>query len=151
MKVQRDKNPALFFSKAEKNAIINTIQEAELQTSGEIRVHLERRAREPFFEHAKEIFEKLGMTKTRERNGVLIFVGLASRRFALLGDKGIHEKVEAGFWDDVAVQMEEYFRQDQFAEGIIAAVAQIGVKLLEHFPYQRDDKNELPDAISFSV
>ena len=133
MKIVRDKNPALFFSKKEKQAIEAAVATAELKTSGEIRVHLQRRAREPFFEHAKEIFEKIGMTHTKERNGVLIFIGLASQRFAILGDDGINQQVPEGFWD-----------------GIVHAVLEIGEQLQTYFPHQRDDVNELPDAISCS-
>jgi len=150
MKLVRDKNPSLFFSKKEKTAIIQAVQSAELKTSGEIRVHLERRAREPFFEHAREIFEKIGMTNTKDRNGVLIFMGLASRRFAILGDKGSHERVPEGFWDDIALQMTQEFEKDLFADGIIKAIQLIGEKLQQYFPFERDDVNELPDEISFS-
>ena len=150
MKVIRDKNPALFFSKKEKQAIEAAIQTAELNTSGEIRVHLERKAREPFFEHAQEIFERIGMTNTKDRNGVLVFIGLASRRFAILGDDGIHQRVPEGFWDGIVSQMGVAFKDDRFADGIIQAVHRIGEQLQEFFPYQRDDVNELPDAISFS-
>jgi len=150
MKLVRDKNPILFFSKKEKASIIQAIQSAELKTSGEIRVHLERRARESFFEHAREIFEKIGMTKTEDRNSVLIFMGLASRRFAILGDKGIHERVPEGFWDDIARQMTQDFKEDLFADGIVKAIHRIGEKLQQFFPYERDDVNELPDEISYS-
>jgi uncharacterized membrane protein len=150
MKLVRDKNPILFFSKKEKTAIIQAIQSAELKTSGEIRVHLERHAREPFFEHAREIFQKLGMTKTKDRNGVLIFMGLASRRFAILGDKGIYERLPEGFWDDIADQMTQDFKKDLFADGIVKAILRVGEKLRQYFPYERDDMNELPDEISFS-
>ncbi|MBN1586061.1 MAG: TPM domain-containing protein [Candidatus Omnitrophica bacterium] len=144
-------NPALFFSQTEKQAIRRAVRGAEMKTSGEIRVHLERKAREPFLENAEEVFEKTGMTRTAERNGVLIFIGLASRRYAILGDKGIHEKVPEGFWDKIAQQMGEEFRQDRFADGVVAAVEQIGERLQEYFPYQRDDVNELPDEISYSL
>ncbi|PIQ81768.1 MAG: hypothetical protein COV76_07100 [Candidatus Omnitrophica bacterium CG11_big_fil_rev_8_21_14_0_20_64_10] len=150
MKVERSKNPALFFSNAERARIVQAIREAEKRTSGEIRVHLERKAREPFYDHAKEIFEKVGMTRTRERNGVLIFIGLASRRFALLGDRGISEKVPADFWGAIVSAMEADFKEDRFADGIVRAVVSAGEKLGACFPCRRDDINELPDEISFS-
>lgn len=150
MKVERSKNPALFFSKAERERIVQAIREAEKKTSGEIRVHLERRAREPFDEHAREVFEKIGMTRTLERSGVLIFIGLASRRFALLGDRGIHEKVPEDFWKAIVSAMEAEFREDRFADGIVRAVTVAGEKLGAYFPYDRTDVNELPDEISFS-
>jgi uncharacterized membrane protein len=150
MIIKRSKNPALFFSKAEKQAIIQAIREAEKKTSGEIRVHLERKARDNFYEHAKEIFNKIGMTKTKERNGVLLFIGLASRRFAVLGDQGINEKVPEDFWKDIAAQMQSDFQEDHFAKGITRAITAAGEQLREYFPYERDDINELSDEISFS-
>jgi len=150
MKVVRDNNPALFFSKKETQAIVAAVEAAELKTSGEIRVHLERKAREPFVEHAQEIFEKIGMTTTKDRNGVLIFIGLASRRFVVLGDRGIHERVPEGFWDEIVSRMGADFHDDRFADGIVQAVHRIGEQLQALFPRQRDDVNELPNAISFS-
>jgi len=150
MKLVRDKNPILFFSKKEKALIIQAIQSAELKTSGEIRVHLERRARDSFNEHAREIFEKIGMTKTKDRNGVLIFMGLARQEFTILGDKGIHERVPEGFWDDIAHQMTQDFKKDLFADGIVKAINLVGQKLQQYFPYERNDTNELPDEISYS-
>lgn len=150
MQVERSSNPALFFSKAEKLRIIQAVQEAETKTSGEIRVHLERKAREPFFERAKEVFERIGMTNTQERNGVLIFIGLASRRFAILGDRGIHEKAPEHFWDTLAGLMQDAFQEDRFADGIVAAVTAAGEQLQQYFPYAPDDVNELSDEISFS-
>lgn len=151
MKIVRDSHPVLFFSQKETESIIAAIRKAEMRTSGEIRVHLERKAREPFLEHGKAIFQKLGMTRTRDRNGVLIFMGLASRRFAVLGDTGIHAKVQESFWTDIASILEREFKEDRFADGIIQAVERIGERLREHFPYQRSDTNELPDEISYSI
>jgi len=151
MKIVRDNNPGLFFSKKEKESIVHAIQQAEKQTSGEIRVHLERQFKGEVMAHAKEIFERLGMTKTDQRNGVLILLGLKSKRFVILGDKGINEAVPSGFWDDVVGSMTKLFKEDRFAEGIAEAVLKTGEKLKEYFPYQRDDINELPDEISFSL
>ena len=151
MKVERSKNPALFFSKKEKERIVKAIQNAEMCTSSEIRVHLERKARDHFYEHAKEIFKKIGMDNTHEKNGVMIMLGLASRRFAILGGEGINSKVRAGFWDDVANHMGAAFKEDRFADGIVEAVSRVGQKLQEHFPYRRNDVNELPDEISYSI
>lgn len=150
MKIERNNNPALFFSKAEKERIVRAIREAEMKTSGEIRVHLERKAREPFFEHAREVFEKIGMTRTKERNGVLIFINLASRQFAVLGDEGIHARVPENFWESIVMEMQADFQDDRFADGIVKAVLAAGEKLREYFPYERADVNELPDEISFS-
>jgi len=154
MKIQRDNNPVLFFSRKERGRILSATQTAEMQTSGEIRVHLERKLRgetdQERFNHAKEIFERLGMTNTKDHNGVLILLGLKSKRFFVLGDKGIDEKVPPGFWDEIVKQLSKQFREDRFAEGIEEGILKIGEKLKAYFPYQRDDINELPDEISFS-
>lgn len=150
MAIERSKDPVLFFSKKEKEAIVQAIREAEKMTSGEIRVHLERKARPDIMAHAREVFEKIGMTRTQRRNGVLIFLGVASRRFAILGDRGINEKVPPTFWDEVAEGMQQSFREDRFADGIVEAILAIGEKLKEYFPYQSSDVNELSDEISFS-
>jgi len=147
----RSGDPFLFFSDREKKQIVASIQEAEMNTSGEIRVHLERKADPDIISHAGREFERLGMTKTKDHNGILIFLGIRSKRFALLGDRGINEKVPEGFWDDIVRKMAGHFHNDEFADGISEAVLLIGERLREFFPYQRDDINELPDEISFSV
>ena len=149
MKVMRSSDPFLFFSKREKQEIIRAIQENEMKTSGEIRVHLERRAREDIMAHARGIFQKIGMTRTEARNGVLIFMGIRTKRFCILGDRGIHERVPEGFWDELAGIMEKRFREDRFADGICETIQRVGEKLKECFPYERRDINELPDAISY--
>lgn len=151
MHVVRSKDPFLFFSNKEKKRIVEAIRAAEKNTSGEIRVHLERKARPDFFEHAKDVFQRLGMTETELRNGVLIFIGIESKRFAILGDIEINNKVPAGFWDESARQMGGYFRADHFADGLVHAILDVGQKLRDFFPYQRQDLNELPDEISYSL
>ncbi|MDP3920319.1 MAG: TPM domain-containing protein [Candidatus Omnitrophota bacterium] len=151
MKIERSKNPILFFSQNEKKQIVAAVQEAEKHTSGEIRVHLERKAGADIIGHARRQFERLGMTQTENRNGVLLFMGVKSRRFAILGDQGINEKVPAGFWDEMVERMVMHFKQDRFADGISEAVLAIGRKLGEYFPYERSDINELPDEISYSL
>lgn len=151
MSVKRDSNPALFFSKKEKERIVSAVREAELQTSGEIRVHLERQFRGDALKHAEEIFQKLNMDRTEARNGVLILMGLKSKRFFILGDIGIHEKVGQDFWDAIVGEIVPYFKEDRFADGLAEGILEIGKKLKNHFPYQRDDVNELPDEISFSL
>ncbi len=130
--------------------MIQAIQEAEKETAGEIRVHVVRRTRDDIEAQAKEIFEKIGMTKTQARNGVLIFFATQDRAFVILGDTGIHEKVPAGFWQETAQFMEGYFHKDQFAEGITEAVSKIGREFKRYFPRAASDTNELSDKISFS-
>lgn len=142
-------HPVFFFSKIEKERIVAAIREAEKDTSGEIRLHLESKAGENVFGHAKRIFQKIGMTRTAQRNGVLIFLAVKDKKFAVLGDTGINEKVPEGFWDDVAEILRVHFKENKFAEGISEAVLRIGTKLKEYFPYQTGDKNELPDTISY--
>jgi uncharacterized membrane protein len=89
------------------------------------------------------------MTKTAQRNGVLIFLAIKDKKFAVLGDVGINEKVPEGFWNDVVGIMAEHFRKNKFAEGISEATIRIGEKLKAYFPHQADDKNELSDNISY--
>jgi len=141
--------PMFFFSKKEKGRILEAVREAEKNTSGEIRVHLEYHAQEPVYGHAQKVFQRIGMTKTAQRNGVLIFLSTGNRKLAVLGDVGINEKVPEGFWNDVVHIMQEHFKQDKFAEGISEAVLRIGEKLKAYFPYEAHDKNELPDHISY--
>ena len=141
--------PLFFFSRKEKKQILAAVQEAEKTPSGEIRVHLEYHAREPIYGHAQKVFQRIGMTKTAERNGVLIFLATGNKKFAVLGDVGINEKVPEGFWNDVVQIMQEHFKQNKFAEGISEAVLRIGEKLKFYFPYQANDKNELSDGISY--
>jgi uncharacterized membrane protein len=95
-------------------------------------------------------FETLGMTQTAERNGVLLFVAPASRRFAVLGDSGIHERCGDGFWADVAQAMAAEFRASRFTEGILAGIAAVAAELARHFPRTTSDgdRNELPDTVS---
>lgn len=141
--------PMFFFSGKEKKQILAAVQEAEKSTSGEIRVHLAHKTHGPVFGYAQKVFQKIGMTKTAQRNGVMIFLATHDKKFAVLGDVGINEKVPEGFWNDVVHIMQEHFRQDKFAEGISEAALRIGEKLKAHFPYQANDKNELPDGISY--
>ena len=141
--------PMFFFSRKEKKQILATVQKAEKNTSGEIRVHLEYNTRGPVYGHAQKVFQRIGMTKTAQRNGVLIFLATGNKKFAVLGDVGINEKVPEGFWNDVVQIMRGYFKQNKFAEGISEAVLRIGEKLKAYFPYEVHDKNELSDQISY--
>ena len=152
---QRSDIPRRFFAKAEQQLIVDAIAAAELQTSGEIRFHLERDvpAKAPVdgdpYLQARRIFDKLGMHQTAARNGVLVYMAVRSRKFAVVGDEELHTRVGDDFWTDVVETMAGHFAKDRFAEGIEAGVGLIGEKLREHFPYQDDDVNELPDEISY--
>jgi len=142
------KHPKNFFTPAEQQRIVEEIRRAEDRTSGEIRVHLECCARAEVLERAKQAFVKLGMRKTRQRNGVLIYIATDHKKFAILGDAGIHRVVPEEYWETVKDKMQKYFRQGKISEGVCLGVREIGEKLKVHFPFEKDDVNELPDQIS---
>ena len=140
-----------FFSETEKQLIVSSIQAAEKQTSGEIRVFVESRCKyvDPL-DRAAEIFAGLKMEETAARNGVLVYVAIRDRQLALLGDKGIHEKVGAEFWNKEVKLILSHFNRADYAAGIAHVVEEIGEALRTHFPYDKDgDINELPDDIVF--
>lgn len=126
------------------------IQQAEKATSGEIRVHIENHCRKNVLDRAADVFAQLKMHKTAARNGVLVYVALEDRKLAILGDAGINAKVPANFWEGIKIRMVEQFKQGLITEGIREAVLSAGNALKTYFPYQTDDKNELPDDISFN-
>jgi uncharacterized membrane protein len=130
------------------DAIVAAVAAAERQTSGQIRVHLERRSVGDPIAHATHIFHRLGMHRTRHRNGVLLLLTPGDRKFALIGDRGIHDRVGHGFWDSVRDVLQEELRAGRTREGVIAAVAEIGRVLGAHFPDRPEDTNELPDRVS---
>ncbi len=138
-----------FFNKEDEQHIIAAIAEAEGQTSGEIRVHLGKNLDGDITAAAAKTFLKLGMDKTAESNGVLIYIVPSHHKFAIIGDKGIDAKVPANFWQEVRDIMQQHFRQGQFAEGICQGIRLAGQKLKQFFPLQEGDKNELSDEISF--
>lgn len=134
----------------EKATIVrNAIQSAELNTSGEVRVHVDFKCKGDVIEHAIAVFHNLEMHKTAARNGVLIYVAVDDHVFAIIGDEGINKVVPDNFWNDVKDGMAALFKQNKLVEGICYGVEKSGEKLKEFFPYQRDDKNELSDDISF--
>lgn len=139
------------FNTEEKQQIVAAIQAAEQCTSGEIRVFVESRCRyvDPL-DRAAEIFSRLNMDRTAARNGVLVYVALKDRQLALLGDKGIHEKVGREFWNQQVQRILSHFTRADYAGGIARVVTEIGEALRAHFPYDKDtDTNELPDDIVF--
>jgi len=148
MSDNRLNNPNTFFSREEKSGIVKAIQEAEKATSGEIRLHLEAKLNKDVYERAKEIFVKIGMAKTIQRNGVLIYLATGDRKFAIIGDKGIDEVVPENFWEDIVAEMSLKFKEGKFYEGVCQAIQKIGENLKQYFPHQKDDVNELPDIIS---
>jgi uncharacterized membrane protein len=138
-----------FFTLDQQENIRQAIMNAELDTSGEIRVHIENTCKGDALERALLVFNKLEMDKTKNMNGVLIYLAIKNRKFAIIGDKGIHDIVTENFWDSIKNKMMDHFREDRFTEGLIETIAETGKQLKKHFPYQTDDVNELSDEISF--
>lgn len=140
-----------FFSEEETRIIVKAIRHAENQTSGEVRVYVERRCSwVDAIDRAAEIFFSLKMEKTEQRNAVLIYVAIKDRQLAVFGDEGIHQKVGNEYWNRVVSEMLGSFNTNNYAEGIANCAIQVGDALKTHFPFNRDtDKNELPDEIVF--
>lgn len=138
-----------FFTPEEEQRIISAIQQAELGTSGEIRLHLEKQFEGAVLDEAARVFKKLKMHETEARNGVLFFISPAQKSFAILGDEGIDAVVPPDFWKDERDLMQAHFREGAFCEGICKAIELVGEKLKIHFPVKPDDINELPDEISY--
>ncbi len=138
-----------FFSDLQQQAIIKSIEKAELNTSGEIRLHVEDTCKINPVERAIEIFEKLEMHKTELRNGVLFYLAIKDKKIAVIGDKGINDIVTENFWDDVKNEIINQFKNNQFTEGICKGIEMAGEKLKIHFPFESDDTNELSNDISF--
>ena len=137
-----------FLSKLDHEQIVGAIQEAEAKSSAEIRVYLHRGnlAGDPLVAAQKK-FQRLGMHKTAERNGVLIFVAARAHKFAVVGDRGIHEKCGEAYWQRVVDLMREHFQQERFSEALVEAIRDIGEVLAAHFPKRSTSNNELPDDV----
>jgi uncharacterized membrane protein len=140
---------ARLFTKEQRDEIVSAIKAAEKETSGEIRVHIEKVCKEDVLDRAAWWFKKLNMHKTRARNGVLIYLAVRSHKFAIIGDEGINAVVPEGFWDELKNQMKKAFKAGSYVEGIKYGVLETGRLLKGHFPYFDEDTNERPDKISF--
>jgi uncharacterized membrane protein len=140
-----------FFTEEEKQRLVAAIKKAEQNTSGEVRVFIESKCRfMDALDRAKEIFFKLEMDQTDERNATLIYVAVKDKQAAIFGDQGIHQKVGDQYWQSEVLKMLHRFKNEQLAEGISLAVEDLGQALQQYFPYYKDtDKNELPDEIVF--
>lgn len=140
-----------FLTEAEQKRIVEAIGKAELRTSGEIRVHVEPKCKtaDPV-KRAVAVFDSLRMYETKERNGVLIYVAYQSRKFAIIGDCGINNRVSDGFWDEEKSTMLKHLSAGNAADGICQVIAQVGESLAEYFPWTPDDVNEQSDEISYS-
>ena len=141
----------MLFTKEEESRITSAIREAEMGTSGEIRLFVEDFCmRDHPVERAEEVFQLFGMFNTKERNGVLIYLAEKSRHFAVWGDSGIHERVGFQFWEREKHLMRDHLQQDEAAEGVCKAIAMIGARLHEYFPADENkNENELPDEIIY--
>jgi uncharacterized membrane protein len=137
-----------FLTESEEKAITDAIGLAEDKTSGEIRVHIETRCKPAPLDRALEVFYALGMEKTRDKNGVLIYIATDDHKLAILGDEGINKVVPPNFWDAELELMKSHFKQGAFAQGISQAIHDVGEKLKAYFPFQTDDKDELSNDIS---
>ena len=121
---------------------------AEKNTSGEIRVHIEKETSVAAFERAIEVFNLLKMDNTRDRNGVIIYVAVKSKQFAIYGDKGIDDKVADDFWNCTKDIMEAHFKNGNNSQALVDGIHNAGEQLQKHFPYQSDDNDELTNEIS---
>ena len=145
-----------FLTPEEETAIVEAIRIAEKNTSGEIRVHLEptsisaEEPNEPIdaFDRAAEVFDMLNMDNTKESNGVLIYVAVEDRTLVIMGDKGINDIVGQNFWEETKDVIINHFKNGNIKQGLVEGILKAGEQLKKHFPYKKDDKNELPDNIS---
>ncbi|MBT5529911.1 MAG: TPM domain-containing protein [Cytophagia bacterium] len=139
-----------FFSAEEKKTIKSAIEDAERQTSGEIRVHIDNHCRGDVLDRASNLFAQLKMHKTQLRNGILFYLAVKDRKFAILGDAGINKEVPEGFWDEIRDEMKSNFKESKFTQGLESGILKSGEQLKKYFPYKEgEDINELSDDISF--
>ena len=139
-----------FLTQTEEQEIVEAIRMAEINTSGEIRVHLERHTDLDPLTRAKEIFHILKMDNTKEENGVLIYIAVDDHRFAICGDRGINQKVPANFWETTRDTMSASFKKGHFKRGIIEGIQHAGELLSAYFPWKHGDNNELSNEITTS-
>jgi uncharacterized membrane protein len=137
-----------FLSKEDEQEIVQAIVSAEKNTSGEIRVHIEERLEKAPLDRAQEVFFELHMNETKDRNGVLFYVCVADKKFAIIGDEGIDKVVESDFWDCTKDIIISNFKEANFKNGLVEGILRAGERLKKYFPYQSDDVNELSNEIS---
>jgi uncharacterized membrane protein len=137
-----------FLNQLEHEKIVAAIRKAEQKTSGEIRVFISRHEPDDPVAAAQAEFTRLGMAKTKEKNGVLIFVAPRARKFAIIGDAGVHARCGDEFWTQVAAEMTGHFKKSEFTQGILHGIHKAGELLARHFPRHPGDQNQLPDDIA---
>lgn len=138
-----------FFNEQQQKQIISAIKDAEMNTSGEIQVHIERKCKKDVLDRATEVFGLLQMHKTEKRNGVLFYLAIDDHKFAILGDQGINTIVGTNYWENIKDHMQGRFRKGEFTEGLCDGITMAGQQLKKHFPFGSGDVNELSDDISF--
>ena len=129
-------------------AVARAVAEAERHTSAEIRIHLDHGCEGDALQQAIKVFERLGMHRTAARNGVLVYISVTDRKLAIIGDKGVHERVGEAYWQELVAAVRERLRQQQSRDGLIHAIAELGRALAHHFPRRPADNNELPNQVS---
>jgi uncharacterized membrane protein len=139
-----------FLTASEEQDIVNAILEAEKNTSGEIRVHIEAHTSKDHYERAKEVFHLLKMDNTKQENGVLIYVAVNDKKFVICGDKGINAVVPKDFWQSTKNAIQLHFEKGEFKIGLMAGIKKAGEELNSHFPWHSNDTNELSNEISKS-
>jgi len=137
-----------FLTKEEEQAIVEAIRVAEKNTSGEIRVHIEKTTSIDAYERAMEVFHELKMDATQLKNGVLIYVAVKDKNFVICGDKGINNLVPTDFWDTTKDVMASHFKNGNFKQGLVDGITKAGEQLQKYFPFEADDTNELSNEIS---
>ena len=142
-------NARQILNNEEDHRVVEAIRQAELNTSGEIKVHIENHCRGDVEERSLFVFNRLKLNETKLRNGVLIYLAVKDRKFAILGDEGINNVVESDFWNDIRNLMADAFKEGRFADGLEQGIMRCGEKLKTYFPYQTDDTNEISDEISY--
>lgn len=137
-----------FLSTQDESEVVEAIRLAEKNTSGEIRVHIEKSTSIDLFERAMEVFYMLKMDNTIDKNGVLIYVAVKDKKFLIYGDQGINDKVPTDFWDSTKDIILENFKIGNNKEALVKGIKMAGDQLQKHFPYLENDENELSDEIS---
>lgn len=137
-----------FITEEDEKEIVEAIRQAEKNTSGEIRVHIEKTCEVDPFERAMEVFHELKMDNTKQANGVLVYLAIDDRNFVILGDRRINDVVPTDFWESTKEVILSHFKKGNFKQGLIEGILMAGEQLQQHFPWDSDDENELSDQIS---
>jgi uncharacterized membrane protein len=146
---KRPNDPKRFLTEDEKRQVDQAIKKAERETSGEIKLFIDRFSWGKIEEKAGRLFRKLGLSRTKERNGVLIYLVTTNREFLIYGDEGINKNVPENFWDEIKKRMEEGFSRGDFGKTLAEAIETIGIQLKTYFPCSKDDKNEITDEVEY--